>query len=238
MAIALAQGSNNNGTTASATPGSLTPTAGDLLILVVGLSVASGSPTIATPAGWTLVATVPVSATIVVAMFMLQNAAASATNPSSAIGGTTPHWAAQMFDFSGVGSSVANEALIGSATSTQSATALPNVFPATQMPQNNMLWCYSVGRVPANALTAANAGQQWSATQQAVATNFQLDFFWATNPGPGLFPTAGGTLAAGNPSSQIGAWFQTQLGNSIDYANIGGQAGVYVPGFFQGSIGG
>lgn len=239
MAIALAQGASNNGTVTPATPSSLTTTAGNLLILVI--FAAGTSPTIATPAGWTLIQRNGGAATVF-AMFELAGAnnPGGATNPSSVLGGTITGWAAGMWEFSGQGSNLNYETLLGSAVTSQTATAIPNVFAGQPgpMPQTNLLWVYALGYVTAT-LTAANSGLAWSADQNPQSANgVNLDFFWGTNPGPGPFPSAAGTLNASVASRTVGAWFNSVSSQPMTANNIGGNAGYLVGTFYQGMIGG
>lgn len=236
MALALAQGSNSTGTLSPATPGSLTTTAGNLLILVI--AAVGTNPTIATPAGWTPLRN-NAGATLSVATFIFPANTGGATNPSSALGGTVTGWGAAMFEFSGQGAASQYETLVGSAILTSAVTGLSNVFPSGQnIPQSNMLWFYTVARATAT-LATANGGLNWSASQQAVNANgVQIDSFWATNPGPGPFPSGAGTLGGAVASNQVGAWFSSILAGVIDQTIVGGNAGVYVPVFHQGMIGG
>lgn len=238
MAIALAQGASNTGAATPATPSSLTVSAGNLLILAIFVN--GTSPTIATPAGWTLVQGVNGGATSM-ALFMQANTAGGATNPSSTLGGTVTGWACGMWEFSGQGSNANYEQLLGSNIINQSPPPLTNIFAGQanqNMPQSNLLFVYAVGRATA-VLTPANTGIAWSATQNPVNANgVQLDFFWGTNPGPGPFPSAAGSLGAGVNCRTIGAWFSSALASPFTPANIGGQAGYLVGQFYQGMIGG
>lgn len=242
--VALGINGANNGTTSPATPGSQTPTAGNLLVLVI--AALGTSPTIATPASWTQVQKTSGSA-LSFAMYMLANNGGGATNPSSTLGGTVTGWLAAMFGFSQTG---ANCALQGSNKLPSSVAQLTNIFsntPSGQMPPN-LLFCYAVARATAaitaqnTGLVGPNSGTQWSSSVQGQAgvQGLSLDFYWGSNlaSAPGAWPTASGLLDSAVNSVAIGAYFNTTATQPSIGDNVGGQSGLYVPAQFQGMIGG
>src|SRR5450755_1336753 len=125
-------GSANAATAGPALPGSLTTATGNLLILVIAV-VGSSTPTIGTPAGWTLIETRAFGTTFTVATFAFANNPGGATNPSSTLGGTVTGWIAEMFEFSGVG--IVSK--IGYASLIYSQTAIPNAFVQGSANQGN-----------------------------------------------------------------------------------------------------
>lgn len=234
MALSLAQGSNNTGVASPATPGSLTPTTGDLMLLFIG--VIGTSPTITTPTNWTPIQT-QFGSVMAIGLYALP-AASGAQNPSAALGGTVTGWIACMFDFTGQGSSSQYEANQGSNVIAATSNNVAGFFPSQSLPMTNMLLFYSICRQTAT-YTPANSGLNWSATQQAASANgLAVDSFWATNPGPGPFPVAGGSLSASVVWKGASAWFNTINAQPVTTDNIGGNLGVYVPTFYQGMIGG
>lgn len=250
--ITPAQSSTNNGTATPATPGSLTTTAGNLLLLWI--AALGTSPTIATPASWTSVQTVN-GATLSFALFILPNNAGGATNPSSVLGGTVTGWVAAMLELTATGS---NEALISSATTSQSTAQLTNIFP-TNLGQAipTELFVYAIARSGNTSISTPTSGltnwappgyqlgaSQWSASVRP-ALNVQglsMDLYWgpAAPAWPCPFPAGAGLLSAAVASVQIGAWLNSAASQPDTAKNnsIGGLAGAYVGPFNAGMIGG
>lgn len=250
--VALAQSSTNNGTATPATPGSLTATAGNLLVLLV--AVQGTSPTISTPASWTQVQN-SAGATLSTALFIRPNNPGGASNPSATLGGTPAGWIAVQAELTTTGS---NEALISSAVTAQATAALTNIFP-TNLGQAlpGELFLYGVARTGNTTLTGATSGlnnwappgypagsSQWSASVQGQ-TNIQglsIDLFWGTSTEawPCPYPQGAGTLSGAVASVQIGAWLNSSATSptTAKTANIGGGVGSYVGPFNAGMVGG
>lgn len=241
------QGNSNNGTTTPATPGSLTTTAGNLLIVHI---IAKGtSPTIATPTSagtWTQIQKTQ-GAVISYAMYMQANTAGGAINPSSVLGGTVTGWIANIIEFTQCG---ANCGLQGSNMLTSAVAQLTNIFPLSPQANPNTLFVYGVGRnggliTPQNSgLNAQNQTSGWSSSffPQENVQGCSLDFFWGSNLCQQLYtpyPSASGLLDSAVASVAIGAWFNT-IASPFQQTpgNIGGSEGIYVPQFYQGMVGG
>lgn len=251
-ALTLAQSGTNNGTATPATPGSLTTTVGNLLVLAV--AVAGTNPTASTPAGWTAVQN-SAGATLTVALFIRPNNPGGATNPSSTLGGTVTGWIAVMYELNATGT---NEGLISSAVSTQSTAALANIFPTNLgQAQPNELFLYVVGSLGNNPLSGAvsglnnfappgyaNAGSGWSGSIQSQTNvrGLTLDNFWGSAAAafPCPYPSGAGNITNAVASVQIGAWLNSAatIPSGLIQADIGGLSGNYVPSFNQGMIGG
>lgn len=252
-AITLAQSSTNNGTATPATPGSLTATAGNLLVLIVAAQ--GTSPTFSTPASWTQVQN-QAGNPLTVAMFIRPNNPGGASNPSSTIGGTPAGWIAVQLELNATG---ANEGLISSAVLAQSASAtLANVFPTNlgqALPTELFLYC--VGSNGNNPLSGAVAGlnnwsppgypagaSDWSASVQSQTNvrGLTLDTFWGSSADawPCPYPSGAGNITNVAASVQIGAW----LNSAATYPDIGkdavisGGRGQYVGPFNSGMVGG
>lgn len=239
--VTLVQSGSNNGTTTPATPGSLTLTANNLAVLII--AARGTSPTLTTPTNWTQVQkTSGASVTFALYALLPPNNTGGATNPSSTIGGTVTGWIASMFELNtGL---TANEGLVSSAQSAQSTAALTNVFPGASLSGQNLLFFYSVARLTAT-LTSPVSGLNWSASVQSQAgvQGLSTDSFWASSFAQGggpffSFPVGAGTLGSAVASVQIGAWFNANPTGTVTSDIIGGFAGVYVPQFYQGMIGG
>jgi len=242
--VTLAQSGSNNGTTSPATPGSLTLTAGNLAVFIV--IVAGTSPTIATPASWTLVRKTE-QASRSLGMFMLANNAGGATNPSSTLGGTVTGWYAIMLEFPQTG---ANCGLQGSAVAFATDNPISNIF-GNQKVQTipNLLFIYTIGAQNTNTISTVlsgtaglNSGETWSSSVQDTSNSQgnQLHTYWASNlaKGPGSWPTNTTTIDAGGFSYEIGAWFNTTASQPSIGAPTGGKSGLYVPNQYQGMTGG
>jgi len=236
MAVAVAQSATGNGTTTPATTTSITPTAKNLLVVVI--CALGTSPTIATPTGGNFIQVQKVSGTaLTMAMYILPNNPGGATVASSVLGGTVTGWISLIVEFSGA---TIDEALLSSANLSNSVAALANIFAGnTQIGQINELFLYAVGRATAT-ITTANLFLNWSASVNALAgvQGMSLDLYWAVAPGPGPFPQASGTLSGAVNSVQIGAWLNSDAAYPIKMTNVGGTAGIMIPQFNQGMIGG
>lgn len=250
--ITLAQSGTNNGTATPATPGSLTTTAGNLLVLAI--AVAGTSPTASTPASWTAVQN-SAGATLTVALFIRPNNPGGATNPSSTLGGTVTGWIAVMYELTATGT---NEGLISSAVTAQSTAALTNIFPTNLgQAQPTELFLYVVGSLGNNPLSGATAGltnwappgyaqgaSQWSSSVQSQTNvrGLTLDNFWGTSAAawPCPYPTGAGNITNAVASVQIGAWLNSAATqpDTAKAANIGGLQGSYVGPYNAGMIGG
>jgi hypothetical protein len=251
---AVSQQSTNNGTATPATPGSITATANNLLVVII--AVLGTSPTIATPSSagtWTQIQKTS-GATLSFAMYMQANNGGGAINPSSVLGGTVTGWIAQIYSFPLTG---ANCGLQGSTQTAQSTAQMSNVFAGQGTMSPSLLLCYAVARATATQ-TIQNSGlaplgpggalvgsspSTWITSQQGQAgvQGLSLDFFWGTNlaQGAGPFPVGQGLLSSAVASVQIAAWFNATLSQPSPVgANIGGNEGIYVPSFYQGMIGG
>jgi hypothetical protein len=248
--VTLVQSGSNNGTTTPASPGSLTTTAGNLLILIIG--VAGTSPTIATPASWTQVQKVQGGSTSF-AMYAFPNNTGGATNPSSTLGGTVTGWVSSMFEFNQCGS---NCGLQGSLIQSPGTSTIPNIFANQigQMPPQ-MLFFYSLfwnggqtltpqntGLAPINQSGVLVGGSSWQGPVQSQANvqGMSMQSFWGTNlaQGVGPWPGAAGILSSNISNREIAAWFNTTASNAQVGALVGGNEGIYVPTFYQGMVGG
>jgi hypothetical protein len=247
--VTLANSSGNTGNATPATPGSITATASNLLILVI--TAVGTNPTIATPATWTQIRKFQGS-TRASAMYMLAGSsqAGGATNPSSTLGGTITGWCAIIGEFSQTGN---NCGLQGSTSTTfSSQTQLTDSF-SSQIGQtnSNTLFIYEVDR-PTATLTAQNSGSaglnsgeaaSWTTTAISEAGNgCATDLFWFSNlaKGPGAWPVAKGLFGSGTNATAISAWFNTvasQPGYGVSALNNGNE-GIMVGTYYQGMIGG
>lgn len=238
MAIALKQSGQTSSSAVS--PTSITPslgvasTAGNLLLLTV---VVTGNPvSITTPANWTLVSSSTIAGALSVALFMQANAP-SLTSQAVTITATGGGASASIFEFSGVGPTIQVEASgQANATSNSYGTGLT---PAT-VPFANELLFYVVGFAAAT-LTPSNSFEWSGNTAGAVSTggtpNAQIANFWGISPGN--FPSSiGGGFSASVVHGQVEGRFFVQGSDSITLDIVGGNAGIYVPTFYQGMIGG
>lgn len=233
--VGLAQApSTNNGTATPATPGSLTLTNHNLAVLVI--ATLGTSPTIGTPAGWTLVKSISGTA-LSAAMFILPNQAGGATNPSSVLGGTVTGWVALMAELNQTG---ANEGLLNSAVSAQATAQLTNIFSGLAVIYNN-LFIYAVARATAT-ITPANTNGSWSASIAPIAgvQGLSLDVYWMSNQQQGYWPppSASGLLSSAVNSVQIGAILNSLASTATVNTTDENAAGQLVGSFYQGMIGG
>lgn len=240
--LALAHSNSNSGTATPATPGSITATAGNLLLCLIG--AIGTSPTIATPTSagtWTVVQNQG-GAVLVFSLFMQANTAGGAINPSSVLGGTVTGWLAVILEFSQAG---ANCSAQGSNQQNLGVAQLTNIFPTSGQTLYNELFIYSVLRqtatiTPQNSWNVANVSWSSSIQPQAGVNGLSLDTFWASGLGQGVgqYPQASGLLSGAVASRQIGAWFNTIASQSSNNDNVNGQAGVFVPQQYAGLFGG
>jgi hypothetical protein len=243
--VTLVQSGSNNGTTSPATPGSLTPTAGNLMVLTI--AAIGTSPTLTTPASWTQIRKTS-GATLTVAMYAFPNVTTGAKNPSSTIGGTVTGWVASMFEFTPTG---ANCHAQGSVMQTSAVAQLTDIFQAadSSATQFQNLYLYYVARATAT-IAANNAGvappggsSSWSASTetQAGVQGLSTDFYWASGLccGNNCAPQASGLLSSAVASVAIAAWFNTIASNSQNGRGNGfGERGIFVGGQYQGMMGG
>lgn len=239
--VTLVASQSNNGTTSPATPGSITPTAHDLMIAVV--AVLGTNPTITTPASWTQLQKTS-GATLSVGMYAFANVTSGAKNPSFTLGGTVTGWLCMQAEFSQCG---ANGIVQNSVQQTSAVAQLTDIFQAADnsalMPQ--LLYFYAVASSGAT-LTANNTGvnppggaTSWSTSVQSQTgvQGLSMDFFWASGLccGSGCVPIASGKLSSAVASVAIAAWANTTASNPQSGSDA---RGIFVGGQYAGMTGG
>lgn len=250
--VTLVQSGTNNGTATPATPGSLTTTAGNLLILAI--ATIGTSPVMGLPTGFSTTSNNS-GAVLSVGLWKLINNPGGATNPSSTLTGTVTGWVAVMLELTAVGTIVSQ---IGTNPSNNSTAQLPNVIPTNlgQAPVGN-LFVYVVARTGTNTVSAPTSGlnnwappgyapgaSQWSSSVQPLSgvQGLSMDLYWGVVPGdyPQPYPQAAGLLSAAVTSTQIAGWYstnQTTPTTGKDAVISGGRGTVVAP-FNQGMVGG
>lgn len=231
MALALVQSNavatSVNGATNIAATLSSPSTFGNLLLLSV--ATGGGAPTITTPAGWTLIASV-VTGTIALDLFMLpanpggiQTIAGGVTISNTNGGGV-----ASMFEFSGVSSASLDQSNTQNGTS---AAPLQLVLSGVAT-QNNELFFAVFAHTTAFSLTSANltnfSADTASGTSTVATNNVVLHNFWGQNflnaPNPAM--AGNGTLTGST------AWRNLMVrlfgGPTIINNNVSGNPGLLV----------
>lgn len=249
MANGLLQ--SNTAASAAASPASISPalaaasTPGNCLILVV--CVTGTAVSITTPAGWTLIQTATIAATLSVAMFVLPNNVGGITSVAVTVTATGGGAAAAIFEFTGQGPTATVESSANT-TATSNSYANPGLSPL--VPAANELMFYAIG-LAAATVTPANSSEWSSVVGAAVSTsgtpNAQIACFWGNpyDPGIGVVlapPTfnsvIGGSLSASVAHGQVGARFFQGAATPVIEVTNGGFRAVLQPMFNQGMIGG
>jgi hypothetical protein len=217
----------------------LSPGVGDLLLFAV-VATSSGTPTISSPGGsWQQVFNLSKS-TLAYALFALYNYASGVSSITSNLATTTAGGAVCAFhDVSGLGN---NQALDLETDGSQATTSVP--WPSiSNVGYVNELLYYSVGRI-ASTYTPNNTWE-WTGDFGAVVstgstTNAQLDGYFALMPQEFSQPQGGGNLSSAVASYLGYARFNHSADFPLSFVEspAGGNAGLYVPQFNCGMIGG
>lgn len=244
MTIALAQ-SVVQAATSAASPASIAPalgsgsTQGNDLILLVTASTTSGTATIATPANWSLLASVGLAGIITGAIFAYPNNPGSITAVTVTLGSDSGGGAvATIAEFNGVGNTVTQD---GSALSATGSSAAPTLAPFGTIVSIGALSLYLLSTV--TGITSVATSQEWTrfgvfTGSTNATTNAIQGCYWAVNPGPST-PQIGAVVLSGSAGwATLGARQRTQSGGSITQSPAGGTTGIYVPQFYSGSTGG
>ena len=239
MAVTLAQSAS--AASSAASPTSITPTlsggstAGNLLILAVCCT--GTSPTITTPANWTLqVATV--SATLALAVFTRINNPGNITAVAVTITATGGGAVASLCEFSR--SIVA--ASVEATYAFQGAFGSFGLGPSAPL-QIGELTFITFGYQAATLTTGQKTQNMSANVASAVSTNgtpnAQIANFWGENSGATALEAPNISVSipavtAGETLIRLTTADSSPLTNDL----VSGQSGIYVPQFYQGSIGG
>lgn len=172
-----------------------------------------------------------------IALFAFPNNPGAITTVTVTVTATNGGAAIMGYEFSGFGAS--NLAPVEFSTIVSgTGTAIPNLFP-TNMPSPNEVVMY--GTAADAVVTFTNTQTPEFTTDGGVSstvatTNIALKCENATNASS-TSPQASVSLSVSEAWKAIAARFQSNQGN-ITYDSVGGQVGVYVGQFYQGSIGG
>lgn len=234
---------SNTAASSVASPVSVTPTLGVAStkgnLLLLSVCVTGTTPSITTPAGWTLIQTNAPSG-LVTSLFALSNNPGGITSVVVTVGGTGGGAVAAIFEFSGMGMVQSIEALTFTTGTSNTYTGVA----AAQLPSFpnflNELIFYTIG-FAATSLTPANSGE-WSAVVGGIAStngvpNAQIASFWGIQ-GVESLPVIGGSLGASVILGIINTRFMSGNEGRVSFATNMGARGIYVGAFNQGMIGG
>lgn len=239
MTIALVQ--SNVVATSTNSPTSITPTFGSSTtsgnFLVLAVITGGTSETITTPASWTLAQSEGSNATC--SLFVYPNNPGSITAVAVTITATNGGAVAVVFEFSGMPTLPVDDG--GPFTSAANSTALPNIF--TQAAKFGDLEIFMLGFLnAAQSVVTGSFSSEWSTAFTARATNGatynpSLACYWGQSPAMGQTSITG-SISPSTFYQAIGLRRTSLISQTLTYTNVGGQAGIYVPQFYQGSIGG
>lgn len=173
-------------------------TAGNLLILAV--TVTGATPSISTPAGWTLINSSG-NASIAGALFILpRNAGGITTVVVTLTNATNGGAAASMFEFSNVNANPPPQEFVQSFALTSSA--FPFTGSVSQVQQLSELSFFTCGFQATTTLLGAGTGGDYSgntagATSTVATTNVTIVNLFAINAGSGTPTQGGGGISPG-----------------------------------------
>lgn len=245
MAVTIVQSPGGNASSANS-PTSLvvswaSTVAGNYLVLFASVT-GSASPTITTPGGWTVLASIP-GTNISAYIYVLPNNAGGLTGLTLSCSATNGGISAAFFEVGGMGASPATEY---TNTFSGNGTSVPQLITDTVLQTNELFLAFVASNATGTLSTAASRTPEWAGNINGIGsttatTNTRNNTYWATNGSSSSTPQIQGTLSPGVIWAAIGAHIKSATSGPFStpvLAVVSGNAGQMIPGFYQGNIGG